>query len=83
MVFGMSERSSWISRRWSGCSPRILPIQPNNRPVVSTPAPAITAMNVRISSLVNRRTVPERSSNSTFSSSVIRSSDGFFSRQAT
>ena len=70
-------------RRWSGCSPSTLPIHPNRRPVVSTPAPAMTAKKISSSSLVKRRIVPVSSSNSTFSSSVIRSSDGFFFRQAT
>ena len=51
----MSERSSTTSRRWSGCSASTLPIHPNSLPVVSTPAPAITARKMSISSLVSRR----------------------------
>ena len=42
-AFGMSDRSSTSSRRWSGCSASTLPIQPMRRLVVSFPAPERTA----------------------------------------
>ena len=82
MAFGMSERSSTSWRRWSGCSASTLPVQPIRRLVVSLPAPAITFTKVRISSRVSRRTVPVSSSNSAWSSSVIRSSEGCSARQS-
>ena len=37
ITFGMSERSSTTSRRWSGCSASTLASQPMSRPVVSLP----------------------------------------------
>ena len=42
IAFGISERSSTSSRRWSGCSASTLPAQPMRRVVVSLPAPATT-----------------------------------------
>ena len=64
MALGIRDRSSTSSRRWSGWSPRTLPVQPINRLVVSLPAEASTLTKVRISSRVRRRTVPVSSSNS-------------------
>ena len=69
IAFGISDRSSSSSRRWSGCSPRTLPVQPISRFVVSLPAEARMLTKIRISSRVRCRTVPVSSSNSTWSSS--------------
>ena len=55
ITLGMSERSFTTSRRWSGCSARSLASQPMSRPVVSLPAPAMTAVYVRTSSRVSVR----------------------------
>ena len=77
MAFGMSERSSTSSRRWSGCSASTLPSQPISRPVVSLPAPG-EHLGVGEHLVAGERAdvVPVSSSNSALSSAVIRSSDG-------
>ena len=82
ITLGMSERSCTTSRRWSGCSARSLASQPMSRPVVSLPAPAITAVYVSTSSRVSVRRSPCSSSNSALSRRVIRSSDGCLARQS-